>query len=254
MKIKILISIYVFMFPFLLRAEAGKTSESNQTGDSQQLVLVITKDWNTVAGTLHRFERGETNSNWREVGAKFPIVMGRSGLAWGKGLHVLTNASGPVKHEGDGKSPAGIFRLSSAFGLAEPEKMSWVKLPYRHLSETIECVDDVKSVNYNSIVDRGQVKKMDWNSSEKMREIGEQYRLGVVVDHNTNPPENGDGSCVFIHIWKNAQTGTAGCTAMTSEKMEELLRWLDGKKNPVLVQLPEKEYQQLKGDWKLPGN
>jgi D-alanyl-D-alanine dipeptidase len=252
MKMKILISIYVFLFPLLLRGELEKTSEPTQTRASQQLVLVTTKDWNSVPGTLHRFERGETNSDWREVGAKFPIVVGRNGLGWGKGLHVLTNASGPVKHEGDGKSPAGIFRLSSAFGLAEPEKMSWVKLPYRHLSETIECVDDVKSVNYNSIVDRDHVTKIDWNSSEKMREIGEQYRLGVVVDHNTNPRENGGGSCVFIHIWKNAETGTAGCTAMTSEKMEELLRWLDGKKNPVLVQLTEPEYARLRGQWKLP--
>jgi hypothetical protein len=31
-----------------------------------------------------------------------------------------------------------------------------------------------------------------------------------------------------------------------------LLRWLDPKKNPLLVQLPAGEYEQLKQPWGLP--
>lgn len=250
---KNLISLCLAVWSLALSAQSQqKTPASFPNQSSQQLVLVTTKDWNSVSGELRRFERVGTNSSWKKIRPSIPVVVGRNGLAWGKGVHQLKNPSGPIKHEGDGKSPAGIFRLSSAFGLAEPKEMTWVKLPYRHLLDSIECVDDVKSVYYNSIVDRREVRKIDWNSSEKMREIGQQYRLGVVVEHNTNPRENGGGSCIFMHIWKSAETGTAGCTAMTSENMEEFLRWLDGKKNPVLVQLPKNEYQRLKKQWKLP--
>jgi len=148
--------------------------------------------------------------------------------------------------------PPEFFRLSSAFGLAEPAKMKSVRLPYAQLTASIECVDDVKSTNYNLIVDRAKTAAPDWNSSEKMRAVGEQYRLGVVVDHNADPRENGGGSCIFLHIWKSAKTGTSGCTAMTREKIESLLAWLDPSAHPALVQLPEAEYKQLQAAWALP--
>jgi D-alanyl-D-alanine dipeptidase len=132
------------------------------------------------------------------------------------------------------------------------ETVKGVKLPYQHLTGAIECVDDVKSVNYNAIVDRDLVKSVDWNSSEKMQSVGECYRLGVVVEHNTDPRAAGGGSCVFLHIWKTPTTPTSGCTAMEGKQMEKLVTWLDPAKRPVLVQLPETEYKQLKTEWQLP--
>ncbi len=56
-----------------------------------------------------------------------------------------------------------------------------------------------------------------------------------------------DGSCIFLHIWEGPGKGTAGCTAMGSLSMEEVLRWLDGEKRPVLVQLPRAEFERLRG-------
>lgn len=219
-------------------------------GDARQLVVVTTADWDAVPGTLRRFERSNVAEPWREIGKEFPVVVGRNGLGWGRGLGPVKDRQGPVKKEGDGKSPAGVFRLSSAFGLAEIEKASWIKLPYQLLTSTIECVDDVKSSSYNLIVDRKNFDKVDWDSSEKMRAIGEQYRWGVFVDHNTEPRLAGNGSCIFLHVWKNSQTGTSGCTAMTRERMEELLRWLDPEKKPTLLQVPKAEFNPEQ--WKLP--
>ena len=34
--------------------------------------------------------------------------------------------------------------------------------------------------------------------------------------------------------------------------MEELLFWLDARKQPLLVQLPEREFARLQQAWKLP--
>src|SRR5262249_5107982 len=117
--------------------------------------------------------------------------------------------AGPVKHEGDGRAPAGIFRLTSTFGFGDPVFASRGYIP---LTPTIECVDDPGSRFYGQIVDRSSVKEVDWKSSEKMRAV-DLYRLGMVVSYNTERPVPGEGSCIFLHIWQGPGQGTAGCTA-----------------------------------------
>jgi D-alanyl-D-alanine dipeptidase len=62
----------------------------------------------------------------------------------------------------------------------------------------------------------------------------------------------GGGSCIFLHIWKNSESGTAGCTAMERENLETILKWAETAKNPVLIQLPEDSYEQFQSKWKLP--
>jgi D-alanyl-D-alanine dipeptidase len=126
------------------------------------------------------------------------------------------------------------------------------------LTESIECVDDVNSKYYNRIVDRSAVAA-DWNSSEHMRDVGESYRWGMVVDFdgtiagpNRKAPEPGAGSCVFLHIWHDQNQGTAGCTAMTQTNLETLLTWLDPKRGPLLLQLPVPAYRRLTRRWNLP--
>jgi len=219
---------------------------------TRQMVVVTTTNWNAVSGRLWRFERADDKSPWKAAGGAVPVMVGRTGLAWGSGVHPAPGLRGPVKHEGDGKSPAGIFRLSAAFGSELPATMAAPKMPFRQLTPGVECVDDVKSVKYNSIVDREHAGTVDWNSSEKMLAVGRRYRLGVVVEHNTNPTEPGGGSCIFLHIWLNPETPTTGCTAMSDADMETLLPWLDPAMSPVLVQLPESEYQKLRPEWRLP--
>ena len=128
---------------------------------------------------------------------------------------------------------------------------SWLRMPYTTLTPTVECVDDVGSRRYNLIVDRSAVPEPDWKSSERMRSV-EGYRWGVFVEHNSNPAVAGRGSCIFLHVWAGPEKGTAGCTAMTQPNLEELLRWLDSKKRPLLVQLPEAESARLRAAWRLP--
>ncbi|MDQ4123674.1 MAG: L,D-transpeptidase family protein [Acidobacteriota bacterium] len=221
---------------------------------AKQMILVTTPDWNTINGKLELYERKNTKGKWRKIGDDVSIVVGRTGLAWGDGLHdnSKNSSADPVKREGDGKSPAGVFKLTSIFGVAE--KTDFIRMPYTRLVESTECVDDVKSGKYNTIVDRFKVGFLDWNSSEKMLEVGEQYAWGVVVAHNSNPVKRGGGSCIFLHIWKDANTGTAGCTAMPRENLDTILRWLDEKKKPIFVQLPAGEREKLQQTWKLPAN
>ena len=154
-------------------------------------------------------------------------------------------------------SPAGIFDLGTVFGYSD-QPLPGLKFPYLALTESIECVDDVNSKYYNRIVNRSAVVA-DWNSSEHMRDAGESYRWGIVVDlnrtvasRNQEVPQPGGGSCVFLHIWHDRNQGTAGCTAMTQTNLETLLTWLDPKRRPLLLQLPMPAYARLTHRWNLP--
>jgi D-alanyl-D-alanine dipeptidase len=247
-----------FAASFLVIAFASITAHAQQTApgksvahptsDQLQAIVVTTKTWNAVQGRAQFFERQTSDSAWVAVSSGFPVVVGAQGMAWSKALNELPpdTKGASIKIEGDGKSPAGIFMLTSAFGADEQK----IKLPFVKLLDTTECVDDVKSTQYNLIVDRSQVAKQDWNSSEIMRAIGE-YEMGIFVAHNAARAK-GAGSCIFLHRWTDEKTGTSGCTAMSLEQMQKLFRWIDSTKNPVLIQMPEAAYQQFQTAWKLP--
>lgn len=219
--------------------------------DALQAVVVTTPTWNSVKGEARLFERDQANGDWKAVGDSFPVVVGKNGLAWDERLAgEMKIRAASFKREGDGKAPAGIFNLTSAFGSAA--KTAGIKLPYTKLEEWTECVDDAKSSHYNRIVDRMRVGVFDWESSEKMLSVGEQYELGVFVAYNSNPVRKGDGSCIFLHIWKNNESGTAGCTAMSRGDMTRIAEWLAPNKKPVLIQLTADDYQTFQKQWKLP--
>src|SRR6476660_3683353 len=129
---------------------------------AEQLVVVTTPAWDSTSGTLRRFVRSNTGDAWRADGPATPIVVGRTGLAWGRGFDAQTfDATSPHKHEGDGKSPAGVFPLDTAFGFAPLDSARWVRLPYVQLTPGSDCVDDTLSTHYNTVVDRSAVP-LDW--------------------------------------------------------------------------------------------
>lgn len=217
---------------------------------SRQMLLVITGDWSTVPGTMQMFERQDAKSAWKPVGSPFPIVVGKSGLAWDGTLDMPGDKAAPLKREGDGKSPAGIFRIGTAFGQSA-DKLSGLRIPYLYLADNVECVDDATSSHYNKLLTRQSVSHANWQSSEKMW-TEPLYKWGAVIKYNTLKTRLGAGSCIFLHTWRAPDRGTAGCTAMSEDKLVETLRWLDPKKNPVIVQLPRAEYERMEKEWGLP--
>lgn len=222
---------------------------------STQILVVTTQDWNGVDGTLQTYERPQARKKWKAVGEPISVVVGKKGLGWGAGVAAAREAGrrgagGPIKQEGDGKSPAGIFRLSTAFGYAAQGQPGW-KMPYLNLTSSVECVDDARSKFYNRVLDRASVSP-DWNSSEQMLRPDGLYRWGLVVDHNAEPVTAGAGSCIFLHIWLGTGVGTTGCTAMAQEQLEGVLARLDPARRPLLVQLPRPQYKKLRRHWKLP--
>jgi D-alanyl-D-alanine dipeptidase len=222
---------------------------------STQILVVTTQDWNGVDGTLQAYERPQARKKWKAMGEPIPVVVGKKGLGWGAGVAGAREAGrrgagGPIKQEGDGRSPAGIFRLSTAFGYAAQGQPGW-KMPYVSLTPSVECVDDARSKFYTLVLDRATVAP-DWNSSEQMLRPDGLYRWGLMIDHNTEPVIAGAGSCIFLHIWLGPGVGTTGCTAMAQEQLEGVLARLDLARKPLLVQLPQPQYKKLRRHWKLP--
>jgi D-alanyl-D-alanine dipeptidase len=242
-------------------AVSAQAAEPGALVQSTQMIVVTTPDWNAVQGTLQRYDRPHPQDDWRPAGEPIAIVVGEKGMGWGIGVIATDDlkvrlASDPVKKEGDGRSPAGIFSLGTAFGDA-PQALAGLKTPYLQLTPSIECVDDSASKYYNRVVDRSTVVP-DWSSSEHMRSVGEAYRWGMVIGHNGGDmrnavlPVRSGGSCVFLHIWSGPTRGTAGCTAMSQNELTTLLTWIDPTHKPLLVQLPAPEYAQLARRWGLP--
>ena len=215
--------------------------------DSRQMLLVTSAGWEATQGTARRYERTGVGSAWHPQGAAFPVSLGRAGLAWGQGLHTRPNH--PRKREGDGRAPAGVYRLREAVGYAAAPAPG-VRLPYRVATKTLRCVDDPASTAYNTLKEDSPAR--DWTSAEDMRRTDDLYRWVIWVGHNDAPPQPGGGSCIFLHLRAAPDATTAGCTAMDEAPMAELLAWLSPAARPVLVQLPEDERRRLSEAWGLP--
>lgn len=215
------------------------------------MILVTTPGWDVDHGTLRTFTRD--GDGWREVRAATPVTIGKNGAGWGLGLNPQPQG-GPIKREGDNRSPAGVFRIGDTFGYAASVPTA---MPYLALNATEYCVDVSGAKHYNQIVDTKVVgADAAKGSTEPMRRDlhanGDQrYRMGFVIENNPQAVPNG-GSCIFAHLWKSPTDATAGCTAMTPPVMQSLLAWLKPQDHPVFVLLPQAEYERLRGEWQLP--
>lgn len=221
------------------------------TAAARQLVVVVAPDWDASQGRLQAFER--RHGRWRAAAPAFAVALGRNGSAWGDGLNPA-QADGPRKREGDGRSPAGVFAIGSAFGYAGRIDSA---MPYQPMQATHWCIDVPGSPLYNRIVDAAQVGDAAVKgSSEPMRldlhnDGDPRYREGFVIEHNPRAVP-GHGSCIFAHLWRTPGEATAGCTAMAPADMRRLLAWLDPQATPRFVLLPRAEYQRLRAAWALP--
>lgn len=236
-------------------SQAGTISAETRTGPdisgSRQLVLVVTPDWDSPDGRMQAFERHD--GHWQPVGGSVQVSIGKNGAAWGLGLHPW-QPPGPVKIEGDGKAPAGMFNIGNAFGYAAAVASH---LPYQAMDSTDWCVDVNDSPWYNRIVSTDDVGlgAVQGSSEPMRRDIhlnGDPvYGKGFVIKHNPGNAPKG-GSCIFAHLWRAQAVPTAGCTAMSEPAMDTLLAWLDADANPLFVLLPESEYRDLHESWQLP--
>jgi L,D-peptidoglycan transpeptidase YkuD (ErfK/YbiS/YcfS/YnhG family) len=188
-------------------------------GDSSQ-VLVVRNTAPDLSGSasVQIFALEKRNGRWEDIFAPMDGVIGRNGFA-----------PPGEKREGDGRTPSGIFPLGTVFGYKPsfPTKMS-----YRQAGKDDLWVDDVNADDYNRWVTRETTKA---SSFEKMRRDDDLYKLGIVVEYNTNPVVKGQGSAIFFHLWSGKGMPTAGCIALSEDDLGRLVQWLDPMAKPLVV-------------------
>lgn len=215
----------------ILPAGAAEVSCASPLDQATRLVLVTTATMKDTKATLQTFERDAPSAPWKRRSGPEPVVVGKAGLGWGLTFRAMARPGEPLKREGDGRAPAGIFPIGAAFGFAP------ASLPgYLQLKDGVQfCVDDPGSPHYSQIVT--QEEAGPGVSGEDMPAIP-LYKRGVIVDYPTSGPERG-GSCSFIHIWRGKGVGTAGCVAGPEAMVADLQGWAGAAGKAAIAILPQ---------------
>jgi len=81
------------------------------------MIVVLTDSITSTNGDLFYFERQSNKSRWNQIRNTIPVGLGR-----GRGLNSIDSSKLPIKTEGDGRSAARVFKLSTAFCLQVQKK------------------------------------------------------------------------------------------------------------------------------------
>ncbi len=222
---------------------------------SKQIVVVVSENWEDINAKMYLFDK--VDGDWIKKIDNIDIVFGHKGLAWGRGLLSDEYIKGKIKKEGDSCAPAGIFKIYRAFGYLPKDSLK-LKIDYFTSDTTTFCIDDPNSQFYNMLVDVDTIKQIDWKRKERLKLKSDAYKYCIVVEHNTENIVKYGGSCIFIHLWikdkKNPERyePTMGCTSLSEDAALELLQSLDSKLNPILIQVPKKEYEILRKKYNFP--
>jgi L,D-peptidoglycan transpeptidase YkuD (ErfK/YbiS/YcfS/YnhG family) len=214
----------------------------------RQLVVAIAPSWDATSGSAQRFER--VSGSWKPAGKAWPVLFGRSGLAWGSGIRGQEQ-KGLQKVERDGRAPAGLFRIGTiyTYDRALPAGSDY---PFHTVTAADVWVDDVNHPKYNQHLLVDPANPPPWYAKQRMRLGDFAYRWLVEIRHNSDPPVPGHGSAIFFHIRRGPQKPSAGCTTMAEPDLVSLIRWLRADARPHFALLPRAEYAGRWQAWGLP--
>ncbi len=229
---------------------ASNARAAGLPNDCEQLIVALAPGWASAQGELQRFQRSG-GGPWERMGDPAPVLFGKNGLAWGRGL-AGQEQPGLHKHERDGRAPAGIFRLGKIYTY-DAALPSGADFPFHQVTSADAWIDDPARPDYNRFVTiPDPAHPPAWFGKEKMRHHDFAYRWLVEIRHNSDPPLPNDGSAIFFHIRRGVTRPTAGCTSMAESDLVRLITWLRAARHPCYVLLPRAIYAAQAEAWHLP--
>ena len=205
-----------------------------RVGDARQVIIVEAPRWSATEGTLAAYER--VDGKWQVVQPTVRAQLGYGGMV-----------RGDRRRQGTGTTPTGVYDIVSGFGRKND--------PGTRLDYIAVDRDDVWPYNprvpstYNVFQTAPRTWKSYGNYVEYLWDMGMQYNYVAVLDYNlpagpirtdkrgvrrsTTPPDTSRGGGIFLHVDNGNKT--AGCIAIKESVMRDLMRWLDPKKDPVIV-------------------
>lgn len=218
--------------------------------NSSQAVVGITSAWNSSTVTVSLYQK--SGSTWKLTAGPWSGRIGKSGLAWGRGLHPIPKG-GVSKREGDWRAPAGVFTIGGAWGYDSSIKKH-PRLPYRKVTIRDLWIEDPNSPHYNHHLALDHDPQAVWEKKAQMKQNDYPHSLKLFIAHNAPPkPSPGAGSAIFFHIWRGGGSKpTSGCTTLPEPQLRQLVSLIDPGRNPLYILLPQTEYKRLRSPWKLP--
>ena len=209
----------------------------SSVGSSHQLIVVTSQSWRTSHGSLQAWQ--DKAGSWTRVLGPVPARLGWNG--W---------AIGTRRRQNTGTTPAGVYGLSSAFGLLEPPG---VRLPYHLVQRGNWWPYDPRDASTYNVMQWNRHPHATWRTTwaEHLITYRPEYRYAVVVDFNlpsgihrvasgervaTQPANTRRGGGIFVHV--NGSGATAGCVSVAAQQMRWLVRWLNPTATPLIAMGP----------------
>ncbi len=127
----------------------------------------------------------------------------------------------PRKREGDGVTPAGIWRLKHVLYRPDRMRRPVTGLAVSPIRPTDGWCDAPADRNYNRPVNHPYPA-----SAERLWREDHLYDLLVILDHNQCPRVRGGGSAIFMHLARDGYLPTQGCIALAERHLRLLLAYV----------------------------
>lgn len=160
----------------------------------------------TLANVTVRTAAGDRRQGWLVAGAgAIKVAIGRGGVA-------------ANKHEGDGATPRGRYRLVRLWFRPDRLPRPRTLLPCRAITAADGWCEDPGDRRYNR-----PIRLAAADAGDRLTRSDRLYDLVIELDHNQRPRVAGRGSAVFIHVARPGLAPTAGCVAMPAPTLRRLL-------------------------------
>lgn len=206
---------------------------------ARQLITISSPSWSSTAATLRAWRR-PLGGSWVRVHGPVRVVLGYAG--W-----VLA----ADRVQSTGTTPAGVFRLPSAFGrLSDPG----TSLRYHQYDGNDWWPYEPRDPATYNVYQFHRAATSHWRAdhSEHLADYPTQYAYAIVVGFNlpsgvhysairhqrvaTQVADTSRGGGIFLHAAGDGLT--AGCVAMPRRQVHWLLRWLDPGRHPRVAMGP----------------
>ncbi|MGE2691129.1 L,D-transpeptidase family protein [Mycolicibacterium pulveris] len=178
---------------------------ADSVGAATQVISVV-----GVGGSKAKMDVYQrTRAGWQPIGVAIPAWIGANGMA-------------PQTHDGEMKTPMGVFTLDFAFGTAANPGGG---LPYVQVGPDHWWDGDMKSPTYNTmqVCKKAQCPfNTDPASGTENLDIPQYVHAVVMGVNKARVP--GNGGAFFLHATDGGPT--AGCVAIDDATLVKIMQWL----------------------------
>jgi L,D-peptidoglycan transpeptidase YkuD (ErfK/YbiS/YcfS/YnhG family) len=184
---------------------------------AQQLLTVHAPTTRSTRGSLRIWRRDD--GCWRLAGGPYPTRLGVNGVR-------------ADRHEGDGTTPVGTFRIGRTMYGVSPNP--GVRYRYVRLRCGDWWVEDPRSRFYNTFrrTPCGSTPPFRTTTPDMYSDPRAYVHLAV-IEFNMRPVVPGRGSGIFLHAMKDGPT--AGCVSLSLPHLRTVLRWLRPGASPHIA-------------------